>query len=297
MIGHNLWVRLQGDVMDRVNLPFFLDFGATLKLLVDFPKVTHINRVECILAGLRLKNVVEILLKSYPDLTVCRGSGMKLGADIDNLMKSYQESSPEERVAEDLVIDFPYNAMIAQAREFQTVLTAELSTLEAYQVSPKGIYSTSALIDHAENALSDEVKVVLNNQAKQTIDDTNQAGRCLALDLPTASGFHIMRAVETVLKAYRVSFGASMRGRSWGAYIVSLKGTGASPKVLGILDQIKDLHRNPTIHPDIVLSPDEAAELFAIAQSAISAMVRDMIANNLANTTPASQSATGSNVP
>ncbi len=282
--------------MDRVNLPFFLELGATLRLLADFPLVTNSNRVDCIITGLRVAGVVRILLDAYPEIRVCRGSGLKLLGDIESLMTFYRESSQEQRDAEDVVTDIQYNGIVSQAREFQTVLSAELSTLEAYQVSPKGIYSTSALVDHAEDGFSDEVRVVLNNQAKQTIEDTNQAGRCLALDLPTASGFHIMRAAETVLKAYRVSFGATTRGRGWGAYIAALKATAASPKVLGILDQIRDLHRNPTIHPDIVLSPDEAVELFAIAQSAISAMVHDMINNHLADTTPATQSETDSNV-
>lgn len=193
MMNHNLWVRLQGDVMDRVNLPFFLDLGAILKNIGDIVQVTKYNRLDCLLAGLRLSPQVKGLLDSYPELTVCRSLGMKLLTDIENLMTYYRDATQEERDSDDPATNFRYSGITALAREFETVLTAELSTLGVYQVAPKGIFSTPALIDYAENAFGDDVKNVLNNTAALAIDDTNQAGRCLALDLPTASGFHIMR--------------------------------------------------------------------------------------------------------
>jgi len=283
--------------MDRVNLPFFYELGWALRQYAQFPVVNHTNRVDCVIASLSVRPPVRMLLDSYPALTVCRSLGEQLIFDIDALFASFRDATPEQRDAEDPTIDFRYNNSIGKAREFQTVLTAELTTFGAYQVSQKGIYSTSDLIDNAQEVFGAEIKATLAAQANQALDDTNQAGRCLALDLPTASGFHIMRALETVLKQYRDEFGAATKGRSWGAYIKALKSTKASPKVVATLDQIRDLHRNPTIHTDIVLSPDEATDLFSIAQSAISAMVRDINEHTVAQTTPASQSATGSNEP
>ena len=56
-----------------------------------------------------------------------------------------------------------------------------------------------------------------------------------------------------------------------------LRKAGADPRVMAILDQIRDLHRNPVDHPDIFLDMNEALELFDIAKSAISAMARQMI--------------------
>ena len=64
--------------MDRVNLPFFLELGATLKLLGDFPQVTQANRLDCIIAGMRVSAAVRELLEAYPDLDVCRVSGLEL---------------------------------------------------------------------------------------------------------------------------------------------------------------------------------------------------------------------------
>lgn len=212
MIGHSLWVPLQGDIMDRVNLPFFYELGGVLKQFADFPMVTQTNRVNCIIASFSVQTTIRVLLDTYPTLTVCRDLGEQLLVDIDGLHAYFRDATPEQRDAEDPTTDYRYNRVVNNAREFQTVLSAELSTFGAYQISPKGIYSTSALIDKAEEGFSDEVRTVLSHLASQTLDDTNQAGRCLALDLATASGFHIMRALETVLKAYRNSFGAIGKG-------------------------------------------------------------------------------------
>ena len=67
---------------------------------------------------------------------------------------------------------------------------------------------------------------------------------------------------------------SSERLESWGAYLAELK---KSPKlevkeVLAILQQMKDQHRNLIMHPEMVLTPDEAFTLFEIAQGAIIAM-------------------------
>ena len=61
--------------------------------------------------------------------------------------------------------------------------------------------------------------------------------------------------------------------RNWGAYIRILRTKGADEKVIASLDQIRELHRNPVMHPEETLSSDEATTLFGIAQSAILAMV------------------------
>jgi hypothetical protein len=62
-----------------------------------------------------------------------------------------------------------------------------------------------------------------------------------------------------------------------GVYLKKMRDTkvGAA-KVLAILQQIKDLHRNPLAHPDETLTLEEAVGLFGIVQSAINAMLKDI---------------------
>lgn len=47
----------------------------------------------------------------------------------------------------------------------------------------------------------------------------------------------------------------------------------ADPKVWSALDQLTKLHRNPVVHPEHVLTMDEAVTIFGLAQSAVSAML------------------------
>lgn len=164
---------------------------------------------------------------------------------------------------------------IAEAvRRFENVLHAELGRIETFVTTPKGIYDVRALAENAENMFSHEVCEWLSPQAVQ---DIRHAGRCLAFELPTAAGFHIGRAVEEVARKYHSLIAStpdksSPTPRSWGQLIKELGSTGADPKIVSALDQMRDLHRNPISHPDSNLSIDDALTLLGIAQSAITAM-------------------------
>ena len=74
--------------------------------------------------------------------------------------------------------------MTQRAKEFETVLANELPGLATYVVSPKGIFSTDDLIANAERQISEKCRGALNEKAR---GDIQQAGKCLAFELPTAS--------------------------------------------------------------------------------------------------------------
>jgi hypothetical protein len=67
------------------------------------------------------------------------------------------------------------------------------------------------------------------------------------------------------------------KARAWGVYIKNLKDVPhVDGKVVTLLEQIKDLYRNPIIHPEARLEMKEALSLIGIAESATSAMLKDM---------------------
>src|SRR5262245_61046831 len=96
-------------------------------------------------------------------------------------------------------------------------------------------------------------------------DNIVQAGKCLAFEVPTAAAFHIFRAAESVMRLYYIAiFGTipAKKLRNWGAYLKNLKSHGgADPKILHSLEQIKELYRNPTIHPETKYTLEEALSL------------------------------------
>ncbi|HKN13052.1 MAG TPA: hypothetical protein VJX68_07625 [Candidatus Binatus sp.] len=64
--------------------------------------------------------------------------------------------------------------------------------------------------------------------------------------------------------------------RNWGKYTDLLKETGANKKVINSIDQIRELHRNPLLHPEDTLIMAEALNLWAICCSTIQGMIADI---------------------
>ena len=101
----------------------------------------------------------------------------------------------------------------------------------------------------------------------------------MAFDLPTSAAFHILRATEALITEYYgvvVGYKPKMKSRNWERYIEHLRKHGGNPKILLALDQIREMHRNPIIHPEDFLSDDEAVTLFGVAQGVIVAMAVDI---------------------
>lgn len=154
----------------------------------------------------------------------------------------------------------------------------------AYLVDQKGAYLTADLIERAEIIFSERVRKELSEAA---IQDVRQAGKALVLELPTAAGFHMLRATESVIRAYyKAVVGKLPKSRNWGVYVKDLKAKGADAKVVGVIDQLRELHRNPLMHPEETLSEDEAIVIFGLAQSVIVAMVGDIVRRTSKPTAP-----------
>ena len=97
-----------------------------------------------------------------------------------------------------------------------------------------------------------------------------------------AAGFHIARAVESVLLVYLErlcpeKFGQlSDSQRNLGFYIKMARENKGEEKLCGCLDQFRNLHRNPLMHPDENLTIDQAISLLGIAQSSIIAIALEL---------------------
>lgn len=169
---------------------------------------------------------------------------------------------------------FDVYSVINALDNFEPVLKAELRAADAYFVSKKGGYDTIDLITRGDvlfpGGFADKVP--------EAVRDVQEAGRCLAFELGTAAGFHLLRANEAVLLRYWdavTSKAAKPRNRNLGSYLAKLDDMKAGDeKVRATLRQIKDLHRNTLVHPEDVLTVDEAIDLWGIIRSAVSAMLK-----------------------
>jgi hypothetical protein len=181
------------------------------------------------------------------------------------------------------IVGVPYYELTDALRAFEPVLAAECKALDTYVVSQKRGYSTPDLVERAHIMLSDDSVAILPDGV---IADIQAAGRCLAFDVPTASGFHILRAVEAVMALYYTHLtGADLKkqNRNWGLYLKKLKDVPQhDPKISGALDHIRDNYRNPISHPEDTLTEAHAIMLFGLCLSSI-----ELMAETLRNTTPA----------
>jgi len=164
--------------------------------------------------------------------------------------------------------------VVGSLLDFQAVLREELNISDTYIVAQKAHYSTTTLVESGELMFPDEIR---NELPTEAVYDIKQGARCFAFELPTAAGFHFLRAIEAVIhKFYDVLSNNARRPNraAMGIYIDELIKLNANPDLVATLRQIKDLHRNPIIHPDETLDMIEAQMLMGIMQSAVFAMIQ-----------------------
>jgi hypothetical protein len=234
---------------------------------------------------------MQKLIKGDPiPLGVSLGKAQELLDRIDSLMDSRFRTKNEKgetvfRFPEDS--DAPLNSwqvdwIKTSISEFETVFAEEMRETATYFVPRRGIYHTPALVDAADATFPVHLQPFIPKKAK---DDWRAAGRCLAFNLLSASGFHVARAVEACLEAYYQLFsgkpGETLHG--WKSYIDALgKIADGSPtpcplrKTLVELDQMREDYRNPIVHPRVVLSEGDARMLFANGESLIIAMAQEL---------------------
>jgi hypothetical protein len=136
-------------------------------------------------------------------------------------------------------------------------------------------YNTTDLIDNGVVLFPEEIQI----RVPESIADLNQATKCIAFELPTAAGFHLHRANESVLHRYydAIADGAARpNGRNIGDYLQVMNGKPkADKRILAALRDLKDLHRNPLIHPeDSLESVDEALSLLGSVHAVIVPMLK-----------------------
>lgn len=265
---------LEDTDMIRMNTYYFYHIGSVihpLRFLKDGAVMTDI------IADLYVaRDTLVRLFDGFYPLRACTSAGEALHEAIDDVINQYSAEKMEK-----LSFGEAYTISSAAIR-FETILGAEMQTLDTYHASQKALYKTEDLIERAEIVLPEGIR---SEVPDETINEIRHAGRCLAFELPTAMGFHIVRATEAVIREYyRVVVGTvpKVKARNWGSYIKFLKAKGADGKIITVLEQIKNTYRNPIVHPEDVLEIEDAIILFGMAQGVIVSMVKDIVARKAA---------------
>ncbi|MBX4892103.1 hypothetical protein [Rhizobium bangladeshense] len=234
------------------------------------------------LAGLPIK--LDAFIKEQNGFGTCKHSASELKTTIEGWLPANVWPDGEALPTENFDKDFAgweYRHMPTKIDTFRSVFEAECHDVDFYSVGQIAIYKTRDLVANASHVIPDEFRFGMTNEALKEFDD---AGRCLAFDLPTACGFHALRGTELVMDDYLKAFGVTKKIVSWNDYIKAAEdlaksekpGPKPSQKVTAMLDRMRSLDRNPLMHPRDELDTSSANHLFSLAAVTVAEMIKDM---------------------
>ena len=169
----------------------------------------------------------------------------------------------------------------------EAILAQELDSMPIWFVTKRRAYSIDALTENAETVFDAEVIPLLSSH---TILDIQQAGRAVAFEVPTAAGFHAVRATEAVARGYHeIIIGIrpdedtplgplvnALRNRRDGLLARrAIDKEDLLNTVIDMLARINNVYRKPIAHPDMVLDLQGAMNVFDSAKCAIDIMLED----------------------
>jgi hypothetical protein len=109
--------------------------------------------------------------------------------------------------------------------------------------------------------------------------DFYEAGKCIAFERSTAAAFHVLRGTESTVRDYyeKMVKRNRMKNPTWGGITSELrKKRNSSELILDNLDYIRVNYRNPTQHPELKYSLDEAQDLFGLCIDAVNKLVKEL---------------------
>lgn len=286
--GHVVNPTAEGRDMERINLYEFYELGRRLQPLARLHGNVSLNQASGPLFGFRWQ-IETMRSASTVSLKMSRRAADDLHARINGLMEKYFYTSDGENLDTEkdwnteMIPEWEISSLTGVFQRFEHILAAELRESATYFVPSRGIFETSGLVDRAENHIPGELHKFVDDRAMK---DFQAAGKCLAFGLSTASGFHMLRAVEVVLDGYyrKLAGDGAKDCQSWYEYIEELRAMGKDetrptpdPKTIRNISQIKDLDRNPLMHPRVFLDETEALVLFNIGTNAIIGMAGEMM--------------------
>jgi hypothetical protein len=259
-------IEVGGIPMIRISLSYVYTLATQLEPLEKLPE-KDAPYSDVWLPIIMAQSALENLYRSIYGMHL-RSSSIPAN-ELNDHLKAQMADNDMNRV----VNQFIFYQIKEAYRQFKIVLSADLSIANAYFVTQKGGFDISSLLASGENLFPPDLPA----KVPEAVFDCREAGKCLAYELSTACGFHIFRAVEAILRKYytQVSEGkAPPKVRNIGVYLNAMKIAGVGDeKIRFALKQLTDLYRNPLIHPEAVLTQEEAIGIFGLARSAIGGML------------------------
>lgn len=278
------------DRVKRVNLLDYFSLAESLQTAKRAAVDGVLNGGNLFFAFSFLPEKLRAFVSDDNGFKTCKHVATELAAEIDRwigeeLMDGNSPASLVPSTFNKTFNSWELGGIPGKLDAFKHVFEVECRDVDVYSVGQISIYKTSTLVSAGSEILPPEVRSAIPRESLKEFDN---AGRCLAFDLPTACGFHALRALELVMDSYLQAFDVATNSmRSWNDYIMAAKkladDKGAvkrpSPKVAAMLDRMRELDRNPLMHPRDTLDEVSANMLLNLCAITAVEMVKDMKAN------------------
>jgi hypothetical protein len=248
----------------RINIPWLVQVSEALDGLSMVQGGQKITDVWYPLFNAK-QNVESLSASVYNQhIRVSRQKAGQLLGEIDRLLNSGDDYS---------ITEVDAWVLGNERNQFKQLFHAEVGSMPAYLVARKEGYDVELLVEFGTALFP----LSLIQKAPEAERDAIQAGKALAFEVATGCGFHVFRVTEAVVKRYwdEVSGGAKRpKLQTLGNYAAEMeKRNFGDDKVIESIKQMTRLHRNPIIHPDVILTVEEAIGIVGMARSVIGAML------------------------
>lgn len=255
--------------MIRISIPWLFDIIESLNSL------DNLKAGESVLSNLAALFPVQSKVEAVFDqsiyggyLRASRDAASSLYGEISDILREH-ETWESRKISEFQVI-----SLREKRDKFKTVLLADLNVLPSYLVSMKDSFDIAILVEAGTRLFPSS----LLEKAPETEKDAKEVGRALAFELATACGFHTFRVLESVVRRYwdAATSGADRpKLETLGSFAVELeKLKVGDSKIIEAIKQMTKLHRNPLIHPEVILTTEEAIGIIGMARSVMAAMLQ-----------------------
>jgi hypothetical protein len=272
--------------MQRIDLDYWYTFGRAMSLLEDcfLPTPCEIDERGLSRVYTAMEWLRPIAAGEFALIPGTKHAASELVALLAPLMEVHKNAPA--------LIDRLTQAKIyTLITAFHNVARSGAQDTYAFLVLGVGAYSATALLEDAIRHLSELAQKTIGKEEKQ---DFILAGACLACAFPTASGFHSMRALEAEARRYHKTVTGAVKEVDWtlDSLINGNSGRGQFGLrdqwkkegsrdnselllIMSLLSSINQIYRNPIMHPEMALNPDQAKRVFDTAALAITSMVED----------------------
>lgn len=255
--------------MIKLSLPYIYQLAENLEPLTRIPQIPGVKYRDIFISLM----VAQSVLSNFNNNSVFASSVRTSRRLADKLISLIQEITQGDPDPDREIDGFTIFQISNSFEQYKIALQAELEITPAFFVTQKGSHDTLSLLDDSVTLFPDS----LRNKVPEALFDVKEAGKAIAFDMPTACGYHLFRATESVVRRYYsvlTNNAPALKVRSLGVYVKMLRSSkNGDEKILASLDQMTRLHRNPIIHPEIALSMDDALSIVGISRSVVTAML------------------------